>query len=74
MQCNLDVIGSCNKFVNLSGRIAPNKWEDENLKVFNMITKTNKSKTLIKNILCDCKCKFNGRKCISNQKWVNDKC
>ena len=53
---------------------APNKWEDENLKVFNMITKTNKSKTLIKNILCDCKCKFNGRKCISNQKWINDKC
>ena len=27
-----------------------------------------------KHISCECKCKFNGRKCNSNQKWNNDKC
>ena len=39
-----------------------------------MITKINESKTLTKNISCKCKCKFDGRKCISYQKWNNDKC
>ena len=24
--------------------------------------------------MCECKCKFDGRKCVSNQKWNNDKC
>ena len=24
--------------------------------------------------MCKCKCKFDGRKCVSNQKWNNDKC
>ena len=30
--------------------------------------------TLTKHILCECKCKFDARKCNSNQKWNNDKC
>ena len=24
--------------------------------------------------MCECKCKFDGRKCNSDQKWINDKC
>ena len=24
--------------------------------------------------LCQCKCKFDGKKCNSDQKWSNDKC
>ena len=39
-----------------------------------MITGINELKTLTKHVLCECKCKFNGRKCNSNQKWNNDKC
>ena len=31
-------------------------------------------KILIKHISCECKCKFDGRKCNSNQWWNNDKC
>ena len=27
----------------------------------------------IKHISCECKCKFDGRKCSSNQIWNNDK-
>ena len=38
-----------------------------------MITEKNESKILTKDI-CECKCKFDGRKCNSNQKWNNDKC
>ena len=31
-------------------------------------------KTLIKHISCECECKFDGRKCNSNQWWNDDKC
>ena len=50
------------------------KTEDLNLRVFNMITVINESKTLAKHILWECKCKFDGRKCNLNQKQNNDKC
>ena len=39
-----------------------------------MITGLNESKILTKHISCKCKCKFDGKKCNSNQKWNNDKC
>ena len=50
------------------------KTEDLNLSVFNMMTGINESKTLTKLVSCRCKCKYDGRKCNSNQKWNNDKC
>ena len=39
-----------------------------------MTTGINESKTLTKHISCECKCKFDGRKCNSNEKWNNYKC
>ena len=42
-----------------------NKTEDLNLSLFNMITGTNESKTLTKDISCICKCRLDGRKCNS---------
>ena len=39
-----------------------------------MITEINESKTLAKDISCECKCKFDGRICNSDQWWNNDKC
>ena len=39
-----------------------------------MITKINVSKTLTKRISCKCKCKFDRRRCNSNQFFSNDKC
>ena len=50
----------------------PNKTEDLNLNVFNMIKGINESKILPKHISCKCKCKFDGRKCNSDQWWNND--
>ena len=37
-----------------------------------VITRINESKTMVKHISCDCKCKFNGTRCNSNQKWNNE--
>ena len=45
----------------------PNKTEDLNLSVFNMITGINESETLTKHISCKCKCRLDGRKCNSDQ-------
>ena len=39
-----------------------------------MITWINESKTLRKHIPCECKCRFDERKCNSDQWWNNNKC
>ena len=39
-----------------------------------MITGKNESKTITKHISCECKCRFNGKKCNSNQWWKNNTC
>ena len=52
----------------------PNKTEHLNLSVFNMIPGINELKTLTMYISCECKCKFHGTKCNSNQWWNNNKC
>ena len=68
-------IGSCNTLNDLSNKICvPNKTEDSNLSLFDMITGINELKTLTKRISCESKCKFDGRKCNSNQKCNKDKC
>ena len=43
------------------------KIKDEDVKVFNMMTRINEAKTLVKHISCDFKCKFNNTTCNSNQ-------
>ena len=48
------------------------KSKDVNVKIFNMKTNRNEAKTLVKQILCDCKCKFKSTTCKSNQKWNNE--
>ena len=46
----------------------PSKTEDLNWSVFNVITGINELKTLTKHISCECKYKFDGRKCNSDRK------
>ena len=68
-------VGSCNILNDLSNKICvPNKTEDLDLSVFNMISRINESKTLTKHTSCECKYKVDGRKCNSVQWWNNDKC
>ena len=38
-----------------------------------MITRINKLKTLTEHTSCECKCKFDWKKCNSDQRWNNDK-
>ena len=40
----------------------------------NMVTGINESKILTKHLSCECKCKFDATKLISNQKWKSEKC
>ena len=61
-------VGNCNILNNLSNKVCvPDKTEDLNLSAFNMIAGINESKTLKKHISCECKCRFDGRKCNSDQ-------
>ena len=62
---NLDkCAGSCNTLNGLSNKVCvPNKTEDLNLSLFNIITEINESKTLTKYVSFECKRKFDGRKC-----------
>ena len=74
---NLDrSVGKCKIFNDLSNKVyVPNKREDLNLSVLNMITGIKKMKTLTtKHISCERRCKFDARKYNSIQKWNNDKC
>ena len=68
---NLDrCVGGCNILNDLSNKVyVPNKTEDLNLSVFNMITEINESKTLPKHISRNYKCKFDGRIGNSDRKW-----
>ena len=67
--------GSCNTLNGLLNKVfVPNKIEDLNLSVFNIITGIIESKTLTKHIPRECECKFDGRKCNSDQWWNKDKC
>ena len=52
----------------------PNKTEDLNLSVLNKITRISEWKTSPEHVSCECKCKCDGRKYNSNQKWNNDRC
>ena len=62
-------VRSCNNLNDLSKKVCvPNKTENLNLSVFNMITIINESKTLTKFVSCKCKCKFDGRKCVKSVK------
>ena len=68
-------VGSCNTLHDLCNKVwVPNKTEDLNLGVLSMITGVNESKTLAKHLPCQCKSRFDGTKCGTDQWWNNDKC
>ena len=61
-------VGSCNTLNDLPNKVCvPSKTEDLNLSVFIMVSRINELKTITKQISCECKCRFDGRKCNSDQ-------
>ena len=68
-------VGSCNTFNDLSNKMCvPNKTEDLDIYALNMLTGISESKILLEHVSCECKYKFDGRKCNSDQKWNINKC
>ena len=66
-------VGSCNTLSYLSNKVfVPNKTEDLYRSIFSMITGTNELKTLAKHISCKFECRFDERKCNSDQWWNNN--
>ena len=58
-------VKTCNTLNDLSNKVCvPNKTQDLNLSVFNTTTRINESKTLTKDISCECKCKFDRKNVI----------
>ena len=58
-------VRSCNTLNDLPKKVCvPNKTEDLNLSMFNMITGVNESKMLTKHISCECKCRFDRKNVI----------
>ena len=61
-------IGSFNNINDLSNKVSvPNKTQDLNLSVLNMIAGINESKILTKHISCKCKYRFDEKECNSEQ-------
>ena len=57
-------VGSCNTLNDLYNKVCvPSKTEDLNLNMFSMLTGIIELKTLTKLVSCECKCRFDGRKC-----------
>ena len=55
-------VGSCNTLNDVSNRVyVPDKIEDLNIHVFNIITGKNESKMITKDISCECKCRFDDK-------------
>ena len=67
-------VGSCNTLNDLSNSVCYKQNRRFKSKHFQHDYRSNESETLTKHISCECKCKFDGRKCNSNQDWNNDKC
>ena len=68
-------VARCNTLNDLSNKACvPNEMENLNLTLFEMVTGIDESETLTKHISRECKCKFDGKKCNSNQWQNNDKC
>ena len=44
------------------------------LKVLNAATGINESKSLVKQVSCDCICKLGGKRCNVKQRWKSDMC
>lgn len=45
-----------------------NKTKQKKVKIFDMIKRKNKSKSLVKHVLCYCRCRLDGEGCNSKQK------
>ena len=67
--------GSCNNVnVPYAKIFVPNVVKDLNVKVFNLISRTNEARHIKWHETCKCKCRLNTSVCSNKQGWNDDKC
>ena len=67
--------GSCNNINDPYAKICvPNVIKDLNIKVFNLMSRTNETRHIKWHETCKCKCRLDASVCNNKQRWNNDKC
>ena len=70
-RCN----GNCNNITNSYSRVCvPNITKNVTLKIFDLMTLTNKTKQIIIHERCTCICRLDPIVCSNKQKWNKNKC
>ena len=67
--------GSCNNINDPYAKICvPDIVKDLNVKVFNLISRTNETRHIKWHETCKCKCRLDASVCNNKQRWNDDKC
>ena len=67
--------GSYNNINDLYAKICvPDVIKNLNVKVFNLMPRTNETRHIEWHETCKCKCKLDGSVCNNKQRWTDDKC
>ena len=67
--------GSCNNIDDPYAKICvPDSVKDLNVKVFNLMSRTNETKHIKWHETCKCKCRLDASVCNNKQRWNDDKC
>ena len=70
-KCN----GSCNNINDPYDKLCvPAVVKDSNMKVFNLLSRTNETRHLEWHEMCKCKCRLDASVCKNMQRWNEDKC
>ena len=67
--------GNCNNINDPYAKICvPDVVKDLNVKVFNLMSRTNETRHIKWHETCKCKCRLDASVCNNKQRWNNDKC
>ena len=67
--------GSCNTINDPYAKISvPDNIKNTNVKVFNLMSKTNETRHIKWHKTCKCKCRLDASVCNNKQRWNEDKC
>ena len=67
--------GSCNNINDLYAKLCvPDFVKNINVRVFNLMSRTNETRHIEWYETCKCKCRLDASVCNNKQRWNNDKC
>ena len=67
--------GTCNNINDPYAKLCvPDVAKNMNIKVFNLMSRTNETRLKEWQETCECKCRLDGSVCNDKQRWNNDKC